>query len=113
MRVHDALDVDWGSVEHLTLKPSSGGLEQLVTNLSSCFFCLSVNPSTACQKYCITWWSAEYPPERKCDTKDQSSLTPTFDGRDLVRDEQNVCVKIVSVSLCSSFNFQQQMLIDS
>lgn len=40
-----------------TLKPSSGGREQLVTNLSSCLFWLLVKSSTTFQKRRITGWS--------------------------------------------------------
>lgn len=52
--------VDWNT---LTLKPSSGGLEQLVTNFSSLRFSSSVKPSTTSQKIWMTGWVAEYPPK--------------------------------------------------
>lgn len=51
---------DWNT---LTLKPSSGGLEQLVTNFSSLRFSSSVKPSTTSQKIWMTGWVAEYPPK--------------------------------------------------
>lgn len=42
-----------------TLKPRSGGLEQLVTNLSSLRFSASVKPSTTLQNTLMTGCSAE------------------------------------------------------
>lgn len=54
------VNVGWNT---LTLKPSSGGLEQLVTNFSSLRFSSSVKPSTTSQKIWMTGWVAEYPPK--------------------------------------------------
>lgn len=54
------VNADWNT---LTLKPSSGGLEQLVTNFSSLRFSSSVKPSTTSQKIWMTGWVAEYPPK--------------------------------------------------
>lgn len=53
----------WHDQSALTLKPSSGGLEQLVTNFSSLRFSSSVKPSTTSQKVWMTGWVAVYPPE--------------------------------------------------
>lgn len=58
------IDYQWHEDQSaLTLKPSSGGLEQLVTNFSSLRFSSSVKPSTTSQKVWITGWVAVYPPE--------------------------------------------------
>ena len=46
-----------------TLNPRSGGREQLVANLSSCRFCLSVKLSTTFQNMTITGCSGPYPPD--------------------------------------------------
>ena len=46
-----------------TLKPSNGEREQLVTNLSSWRFCVSVNWSTTRQKESTQGWSPVKPPE--------------------------------------------------
>ena len=49
-----------------SLKPSNGGRLQLVTNLSSCCFCLSVNEEMTSQNILMQGWSSLYSPVDVC-----------------------------------------------